>query len=258
MRKSLVLFMFLSLITLSGCTVFPFDFASTTTTSNWSQERQALLRSINALSEEARHSNIYIKTTLVQSMFGGVFERTSGGQGSGFVFKHEDGAYYALTNFHVIDKKNATRVEYEITLHDGTVIDNGEVIASGNARLDLAIIRFETDAELPLTKIDPDVTINIGDFILVIGNPGGLQNVVTTSEITNFARIRNIDYDVFMFKYTMDASGNSGGAIINLDGDLIGIITWQSRIDDDHKFGIPIEQIHAFLVQHGMMEEEVE
>jgi len=58
---------------------------------------------------------------------------------------------------------------------------------------------------------------------------------------------------VIAFNYTMDARGNSGGAVIGLDGKLIGIITWQSESDSKMKFAIPIDQIYSFLEDNDLL-----
>lgn len=195
--------------------------------------------------ETARKSNIYIETTLTYRKWG-IFKRITGGLGSGFVFKQDDNYYYALTNKHVIDKKDADEAEYTVRLYSGQEV-NGSVVAESDT-FDLAVMRFPLSGEnLPLTTIPNEKDIPIDLFVLVIGNPSGLQNVVTPAKIIGYGPyLKGIDYSVFVLDYRMDAQGNSGGAVIDRTGELVGILTWQA-MDSDQKFVIPLPLITSFL-----------
>jgi serine protease Do len=137
-------------------------------------------------------------------------------QGSGF-FISEDG--YAVTNNHVVDK--ATQVE--VTLDDGSTYD-ADIIGT-DEKTDLALLKVKADREFPYVAFTSN-DIEIGDWVVAVGNPFGLGGTVTAGIVS--ARGRDIGsgpYDDFI---QIDASmnkGNSGGPAFNLDGEVVGVNT---------------------------------
>lgn len=146
------------------------------------------------------------------------FGRTGefGGAGSGVIVDANDG--YILTNHHVI----ADADEIEVTLSDGRRLD-AEIVGS-DERTDIAVIKVEPDSltEMP---IGDSARVRVGDFVIAIGNPYGLDNTVTSGIVSALGRTGINRNGVESFIQT-DASinpGNSGGALVNMDGELIGI-----------------------------------
>ncbi|MDH5456758.1 MAG: Do family serine endopeptidase [Gammaproteobacteria bacterium] len=139
-----------------------------------------------------------------------------GGAGSGVIVDAKGG--HILTNHHVIDGADEIRV----TLHDGRTLD-AEIVGS-DAGTDIALLKVEPDnlTEMPIGDSD---SVRVGDFVIAIGNPYGLDNTVTSGIVSALGRT-GINRGGFENFIQTDASinpGNSGGALVNMDGELIGI-----------------------------------
>ena len=147
-------------------------------------------------------------------------EYPSIGMGSGVIVS-SDG--YIITNNHVIE--NAT--EIEVTTNDNKSYKAELIGADSNA--DIAILRIKNEQSLfpYITFADSDIT-RIGEWVLAVGNPYNLNSTVTAGIISAKSRDLN-DYDgrnqSFIQTDAAVNSGNSGGALVNLNGDLIGINT---------------------------------
>lgn len=137
--------------------------------------------------------------------------------GSGFII---DASGIIITNNHVIDEAD----EISIRLHDGTEL-KAELIGKDD-KVDLAVLKVETDEDLPFVSFGDDSTSRVGDWVLAIGNPFGLGGTVTAGIIS--ARNRDIQSGPYDQYIQTDASinrGNSGGPMFNMDGEVIGINT---------------------------------
>ena len=84
------------------------------------------------------------------------------------------------------------------------------------------------------------------EFVLAVGNPSGVKNIVTFGRILGYSRIGNVDYTVIHHNALINP-GNSGGALCDLDGNLLGLNTWGSENKDDNNFAIPLSQINDFI-----------
>jgi len=145
-------------------------------------------------------------------------ERPFQSAGSGVIFDARNG--YIVTNAHVVE--NAT--EITVTLQDGRDL-TAEVVGSDTPS-DVAVLKVKTDglAQIPLGD---STRVEVGDFVVAIGNPFGLQHTVTSGIISGLSR-SGINPDGYEDFIQTDASinpGNSGGALVNLRGELIGINT---------------------------------
>jgi S1-C subfamily serine protease len=246
---------FFTSLVLVGCENISFDLdsnlKSNVDTDQAYCREQEIFDQIIETSNHARESNIYIETTLTYRRY--IFETKRGGQGSGFIYKKDENYYYALTNFHVIDPQDATEVDYKVRFSSGREVV-GTVIAMGDSNTDLAVIRFPISGETaPLTAINRVEAVKKNEFALVVGNPSGLQNVVTPTQIQGIGNyLKGIEMEVYVFSYVMDAHGNSGGAVVDLDGELLGILTWQGAEEQDKKFAIPQSVILEFLEEHQL------
>ncbi|MBS0000869.1 MAG: Do family serine endopeptidase [Cyclobacteriaceae bacterium] len=142
------------------------------------------------------------------------------GSGSGVII-NEDG--YIVTNFHVI--RNAERLS--VTFLDNETID-AEVIGT-DPTTDLALIKVDRQ-DLPSVALMNSDNVEVGEWVLAVGNPFNLSSTVTAGIVSAKARRINIlteQYAVESFIQT-DAAinpGNSGGALVNLRGELVGINT---------------------------------
>ena len=137
------------------------------------------------------------------------------GSGSGIIYS-EDG--YIITNYHVIE--NATSVM--ITLSDGTEYD-ARIIGS-DASSDLAVLKVEAE-NLPEAELGDSSALQIGELVVAIGNPLGYENTVTDGIVSGLNRQLTdyIDSATLIQTNATINSGNSGGALVNSKGKVVGI-----------------------------------
>lgn len=140
------------------------------------------------------------------------------GAGSGVIIDAEKG--HLITNNHVVDKAE----NIVVTLHDNRRFE-AEVIGK-DPDTDIAILKIEADKLHRITFGDSD-KLRVGDFVLAIGNPFGLEQSVTSGIVSALGRsgLGIESYEDFIQTDASINPGNSGGALINLKGELVGINT---------------------------------
>ena len=137
--------------------------------------------------------------------------------GSGVIINADEG--YVLTNHHVINNAD----EITVTLSDGREF-TAELIGSDEGT-DVALLQVDADNLHELRLGDSD-SVEVGDFVVAIGNPFGLGQTVTSGIVSALGRSGlNIDYEDFIQTDASINPGNSGGALIDFNGNLIGINT---------------------------------
>jgi Do/DeqQ family serine protease len=144
-------------------------------------------------------------------------EREVSSAGSGVIIDAKNG--YMLTNHHVVDQAD----EIRIYLNDDREFD-AEIVGS-DPGTDIAVLKIKDPSELTEMPLGDSDNLRVGDFVLAIGNPFGLQHTVTSGIVSAKGR-RGINRDGYEDFIQTDASinpGNSGGALINLNGELVGI-----------------------------------
>ncbi|TRX52768.1 Do family serine endopeptidase [Thalassomonas sp. M1454] len=145
-------------------------------------------------------------------------ERPFRGLGSGVIIDAKNG--YVVTNNHVIDQAD----EILVTLKDGRQIEAKKI--GTDAASDIALLQIKAD-DLVAVKIADSDDIKVGDFAVAIGSPFGLGQTVTSGIVSALGRsglnIENLE-DFIQTDAAIN-SGNSGGALVNLRGELIGINT---------------------------------
>src|SRR5215470_3109275 len=165
--------------------------------------------------------------------------------GSGVIFDAKTG--YIVTNAHVVE--NAS--EITVTLQDGRDL-KAEVVGSDEPS-DVAVLKVKTDG-LTQIPLGDSGRVEVGDFVVAIGNPFGLQHTVTSGIISGLSR-SGINPDGYEDFIQTDASinpGNSGGALVNLRGELIGIntaILSRSGGNIGIGFAIPVNMAHSVMDQ---------
>lgn len=196
-----------------------------------------------------RNANVGVKVDLFTEFFGGRFERTAGNsQGSGVIYASDETYYYALTNFHVVDAEGFDRAEYSVIPSYSETEINATVMAL-DASFDLAVIRFEKgDLELDIIDIFTrlDVPLDRGELVLAVGNPSSVNSIVTYGEYLNDVTINEVDFEVILHS-ALIYPGNSGGALTDIEGNLVGINTWKSQEGDERNLSVPLDEIHTFL-----------
>jgi len=170
------------------------------------------------------------------------------GSGSGFVFS-SDG--FIFTNAHVIAKAGTIRV----TLLDGTEMD--ATITGKDPDSDIAILKVYSNG-YSVAKLGDSQELRIGQFLIAIGNPLGYQHSVSTGVLSGVGRtLRTSTGQVIDNVLQTDAPlnpGNSGGPLINTDGEVVGINTAIIGGAQGLSFAIDInlaKEIAQQLIQHG-------
>jgi Do/DeqQ family serine protease len=216
--------------------------------------------------EKTIHTVVHVKNVSVRTIsnpimeffygYGGQQQQEQVGTGSGVIIS-EDG--YIVTNNHVI--KDAT--EIEITLNNKKTF-KAKLIGT-DSKMDIALLKIDTDEKLPYSTFANSDSVKVGEWALAVGNPYNLTSTVTAGIIS--AKARNLDSTGIQSFLQTDAAvnpGNSGGALVNTRGELIGINTMISSMTGSYvgyAFAIPsnnarkiIEDIMEFgNVQRGIL-----
>ena len=172
--------------------------------------------------------------------------------GSGVIVDAENG--YIVTNHHVIERAD----EIVVGLSDGRRIP--ATLVGSDPLVDLAVLQVEGDGFAALEFADSSA-VRVGDFVVAIGNPFGLEQTVTSGIVSALGRT-GLGLEGFEAFIQTDASvnpGNSGGALVDLTGRLVGINTaiispGSSRGSVGIGFAIPSDLVKAImmqLVEHG-------
>ena len=157
-----------------------------------------------------------------QRFFGGRIPRGGGAQrqkglGSGFIIDR-DGTI--VTNYHVVDGAD----KIVVTLSDGRTFD-GKVLGK-DEKTDVAVVKITANHDLPTAALGDSDRLEVGEWVMAIGNPFGLDHTVTSGIVS--AKGRHIGagpYDDFIQTDASINPGNSGGPLINLRGEVVGINT---------------------------------
>lgn len=187
---------------------------------------------------------------------GGETKKILRGAGSGVIVS-PDG--YIVTNNHVIDGAN----EIQVTLNDNATF-KAEIIGTAPDS-DIALLKIERDG-LKYLQFGDSNSIRVGEWVLAVGNPFNLTSTVTAGIISAKARDLNKDDNRFQSFIQTDAAvnpGNSGGALVNTKGELIGIntaITSQTGSFIGYSFAIPsnnAKKIIDDLIEYGSVRKAV-
>jgi len=131
---------------------------------------------------------------------------------------------YIITNRHVIEKADRIRVRLQ---DDPPGVQHDAKVVGSDQETDLAVIKIESDKGFPTAKIGNSDSMQVGDWVLAIGSPFGLQATVTAGIVS--AKGRNIvpgrQFQSFVQTDAAINPGNSGGPLVNMSGEVIGINT---------------------------------
>ncbi len=168
--------------------------------------------------------------------------------GSGVIVS-EDG--YILTNYHVIEQAD----EIKVTLYDRRTFKAR--IVGVDPKTDLAVIKIEAK-DLPVAPWGDSDKLQVGDFVLAIGNPYGLTHTVTMGIIsaTGRADVGIADYEDFIQTDAAINPGNSGGPLVNIKGEIIGINTAIfSRTGGYQGIGFAVPSNMAKVIKDSLIKE---
>lgn len=154
---------------------------------------------------------------------------------------------YVLTNAHVVRQADAL----SLTLATGKSY-RGEVVGIDD-QTDLAVLKIKTDAPLPAASLGESATMRVGDWVMAIGSPFGLEKTLTVGIISAHRQSLRIEGHPYRDLLQTDAainSGNSGGPLVNIHGQVIGINTAiyaPTGVFTGIGFAIPVDRAKAVL-----------
>ena len=192
------------------------------------------------------NSTVGITTSITTNYWG--YQTTSAASGSGFILT-EDG--YLLTNYHVVEGSNSIKA----TMYDGTAYD--ATLIGYDASNDIAVLKIEAQGLTPVVLGDSD-NMNVGDPVVAIGNPlGELTFSLTQGAVSALDREVTLSSGTMMNLIQTDCainSGNSGGALFNLYGEVVGITNAKYSSNamseasiDNIGFAIPINSVRSIV-----------
>lgn len=161
--------------------------------------------------------------------------------GSGFIIKANG---LAITNQHVVQDK----VEIHVRLYDGTQT-RAKVLGSDTVG-DMALLQIETETPLPVVPLGDSDALQVGEFVVAIGSPFGFENSVTFGMISGKRRnfLRSSAVGGYLQTDAAINTGNSGGPLLNMRGEVVGVNTATVR-RGVMGFAIPINAVKASLPQ---------
>ncbi|WP_253379298.1 serine endoprotease DegP [unidentified bacterial endosymbiont] len=192
---------------------------------------------------------------------GGAGENSQGGGqqqkfmalGSGVIIDAAKG--YVVTNNHVVDNASTIKVQ----MSDGRRFD--AKVVGKDPRSDIALIQIQDPKNLTAIKLADSDALRVGDYTVAIGNPFGLGETVTSGIVSALGRsgLNAENYENFIQTDAAINRGNSGGALVNLNGELIGINTAILAPDGGNigiGFAIPsnmVKNLTSQMVQYGQV-----
>ena len=216
--------------------------------------------------EKTVHSVVHVKNTSVRTQqspldifFGtgnGTRKFEQVGTGSGVIIS-ADG--YIVTNNHVIDNASAI----EITLNNKKKYE-AELIGA-DATNDIALLKIDADIDLPYTPFTNSDNVKIGEWVLAVGNPYNLTSTVTAGIVSAKGRDLegNVNIESFIQTDAAVNPGNSGGALVNTRGELVGINTAISSRTGSfigYSFAVPsniAKKVVDDLLEFGAVQEAI-
>lgn len=203
------------------------------------------------------NSTVGITTAITTNYWG--YQTTSAASGSGFIISHDG---YILTNYHVIEGAN----KITVSLYSGKTYD-AKLIGYDESN-DIAVLKIDETGLPPVILGDSD-NLNVGDYVLAIGNPlGELTFSLTAGTVSAKDREVTFSGNVTMRLIQTDCainSGNSGGALFNLHGEVIGVTNAKysgasngGASIDNIGFAIPMNRIRPIvesIIEKGYVSE---
>jgi S1-C subfamily serine protease len=226
-------------------------------TSESASFRTATGRTISEIYASARKGVVQVLATSVVSdnpFFG---SRENRALGSGFVI---DKAGHVVTNYHVVE--NATRVEVSFSAND----EMPATVVGADPSTDIAVLRIRDAQNRSLTPLELGTSsgIEVGDAVVAIGNPFGLERTVTAGIVSALQREitapNGFAIDQVIQTDAAINHGNSGGPLLNADGRVIGVnaqIETETGGNVGIGFAIPIDtvkEVVSQLLEHGRVE----
>ena len=168
-------------------------------------------------------------------------ERRQAGIGTGFII---DKSGHIITNNHVVADADKIKVKFK---------DEREFeakIIGRDPQTDLALIKIEPKGDLPVASLGRSVDLKVGEWVVAVGSPFGLEQTVTAGIVSAKGRvIGSGPYDDFIQTDASINPGNSGGPLLNLNGEVVGINTAIIAHGQGIGFAIPIDMATQIVAQ---------
>ncbi len=187
--------------------------------------------------------------------------------GSGIIVQRTGNRYFVLTNNHVVE--SATQVS--VRLNDQRTYK--ATVLGKDPLKDLAMVAFDTSDSIPVAALGDSNSLQVGDIVLAVGNPFGYTDTVTMGIVSALGRHgppgqQPSTYTSYIQTDAAINQGNSGGALVNVDGEVVGINTWIAAPNGGNiglGFAIPIDTAKTDVqqlatkgqVQYGWMGVEI-
>ena len=195
------------------------------------------------------NSSVYIEVTAeTESFMGKSMQEASG---SGFVYKKDDKNAYILTNYHVIDGAKKIVVTYmNGTETEATVVGSDEYS-------DIAVLKVDAKTVLSVAEIGSSAEVELGDTLFTVGAPLGKEYMGSVTKGILSGKNRMVGVELSSGSYLMEAlqidaainSGNSGGALCNIKGQVIGV-TSSKLVGEGVEgmgFAIPMDTVNSII-----------
>ncbi len=173
------------------------------------------------------------------------------GSGSGFTYKTDEEYGYILTNHHVVEKATSVKV----INNNGEEVD-AEIMGS-DEYADLAVLRIPVANVGLVAKFGENKNMGVGDTVFAVGSPLGSRYIGTVTKGILSGKDRQVNVKLTRGYYRMDVlqtdaavnPGNSGGPLVNINGEVIGIISMKLVEDqiEGMGFAIPVEEVNAVI-----------
>jgi len=162
--------------------------------------------------------------------------------GSGFIIDKQG---YIVTNNHVIEGAD----EIKVRLNNNDDEYDAEIVGR-DPNTDIALIKVKTNKDLPVSKMGDSDALKVGQWVVAIGSPFGLEHTVTAGIVSAKGRvIGSGPYDDFIQTDASINPGNSGGPLINMDGEVVGINTAIIASGQGIGFAVPINLAKGIIEQ---------
>jgi len=170
--------------------------------------------------------------------------------GSGIIVKRTADKVYVLTNNHVVDQAS----DISVRLYDQRVFK--ATVVGKDPRKDIALVAFTTRENVAVADLGDSNSLQVGDIVLAVGNPLGFESTVTMGMVSALGRRgpqgQTSSYTDYIQTDAAINQGNSGGALVNIDGQVIGMNTWIAAPSGGNVglgFAIPINNARPAIDQ---------